>query len=43
MGLEVSPITGEEMSALLDKLYKTPADVIARARAAIEAGKASAK
>ena len=43
MGLEVSPITGEEMTALLDKLYKTPADVIARARTAIEAGKATAK
>ena len=43
MGLEVSPITGEEMSALLDKLYKTPPDVIKRAQAAIDAGKATAK
>lgn len=43
MGLEVSPITGEDMSALMEKLYKTPPDVVARARAAIEAGKATAK
>lgn len=43
MGLEVSPITGEDMSALMEKLYNTPPDVIARARAAIEAGKATAK
>ena len=43
MGLEVSPITGEAMSALMEKLYKTPPEVIARARAAIAAGKANAK
>ena len=43
MGLEVSPLTGEQMSALMEKLYKTPPDVIARARAAIDAGRAAAK
>jgi tripartite-type tricarboxylate transporter receptor subunit TctC len=43
MGLEVSPIHGEEMSALIEKLYKTPPEVVARARAAIQAGRATAK
>lgn len=43
MSLEVDPITGEELSALMDKLYKTPPEVVARARAAIAAGKANVK
>lgn len=43
MGLEVSPLTGEQMSTLMEKLYKTPPEVIARAKAAIEAGRANAK
>ena len=43
MGLEVSPITGEQLSQLLDKLYKTPAPVIERARAAIDEGRKAAK
>jgi tripartite-type tricarboxylate transporter receptor subunit TctC len=43
MGLEVTPITGEELSGLLEKLYKTPPEVVERARAAIDAGKATAK
>ncbi|MFN3889665.1 MAG: Bug family tripartite tricarboxylate transporter substrate binding protein [Beijerinckiaceae bacterium] len=43
MGLEVSPVSGEELGALMEKLYKTPPEVVARAKAAIEAGKATAK
>ena len=43
MGLEVSPLTGEQISALMEKLYKTPPEVIARARAAIEAGRSASK
>jgi tripartite-type tricarboxylate transporter receptor subunit TctC len=43
MGLEVNPITGEEMTALLERLYKTPPEVIQRVREAIAGGKATAK
>ena len=43
MGLEVSPLTGEDMSVLMQKLYATPAHVVERARRAIESGKAAAK
>jgi tripartite-type tricarboxylate transporter receptor subunit TctC len=43
MQLEVSPLSGAEMSALIEKLYKTPPEVVARARAAIESGRATAK
>ena len=34
--LEVDPMTGEEMAALIAELYRTPPDVIARVRASLE-------
>jgi tripartite-type tricarboxylate transporter receptor subunit TctC len=35
--LELSPVTGEEVQALVAKLAATPADVVARVRAALDA------
>jgi tripartite-type tricarboxylate transporter receptor subunit TctC len=37
-GQEVDPVSGAEIDRLVGELYRTPADVIAEARAAIEAG-----
>jgi tripartite-type tricarboxylate transporter receptor subunit TctC len=36
LGLEVDPMTGEEVQALVAQLAGTPADVVARVRAALE-------
>jgi tripartite-type tricarboxylate transporter receptor subunit TctC len=35
--IEVDALTGEEVAALIEKLYQTPADTVARVRAAMEA------
>jgi tripartite-type tricarboxylate transporter receptor subunit TctC len=35
--LELSPVTGEEVQALVTKLADTPADIVARVRAALDA------
>ena len=35
--IDVDPLTGEEVAALIGKLYETPQDVVARVRSAMEA------
>ena len=35
--IEVDPLSGEEVAALIGKLYATPPDVVARVRTAMEA------
>ena len=37
-GLEVNPVTGAAIDALLDELYQTPPDIVAEARATIAPG-----
>ena len=34
--IEVDPLTGEEVAGLIAQLYRTPADIVARVRAAME-------
>jgi hypothetical protein len=34
--IEVDPLTGEQVAALVEQLYKTPPDTVARVRAAME-------
>ncbi|HKD58610.1 MAG TPA: hypothetical protein VKD45_13940, partial [Hyphomicrobiaceae bacterium] len=34
--LEVDPTSGEQVAALIDKLYRTPAETVARVRSAME-------
>ena len=34
--IEVDPLTGEEVAALVEKLSRTPADTVARVRTAME-------
>ena len=34
--IDVDPLTGEEVAALVDQVFRTPADTVARVRAAIE-------
>jgi tripartite-type tricarboxylate transporter receptor subunit TctC len=36
--LEVSPMTGEDVAALIRKVAQTPPDIVARVRAALESG-----
>ncbi len=38
--LEISPVSADEIAAILRSVYASPADVIARARAVLESGKA---
>ncbi len=37
-GLEVAPVNGEEIDALIGELYRSPADVVAEVRASIAPG-----
>jgi tripartite-type tricarboxylate transporter receptor subunit TctC len=41
--LEIDPVTGEEIAALVRQVYASPADVVARARAVLESGKSTPK
>jgi tripartite-type tricarboxylate transporter receptor subunit TctC len=43
MNLDVDPATGEEVQALIEKLYATPKDIVERARVAIATGRAGLK
>ena len=33
--IEIDPLTGEEVAELVEQLYKTPAETVARVRAAM--------
>jgi hypothetical protein len=35
IGLDIDPIAGEELQVLAEKIYATPADIVARARQAL--------
>jgi hypothetical protein len=35
INVDIAPTSGEDLQALIRKLYATPADVVAKARAAI--------
>ena len=35
INVDIAPTSGEDLQALIGKLYATPADVVAKARAAI--------
>jgi hypothetical protein len=37
-GIEVNPVSGEEIDALIGDLYRSPADVVAEVRASIAPG-----
>jgi tripartite-type tricarboxylate transporter receptor subunit TctC len=39
-GLDTDPVSGAEIAALVKKIYASPPDVIGRAKAALEDGKA---
>ena len=39
LGLEINPVPGSEIDALVAGAYATPKDVIAEARAAVERGR----
>jgi tripartite-type tricarboxylate transporter receptor subunit TctC len=43
LNLDIDPVSGEEIAALVRKIYGSPADVIARAKAVLEAGKSATK
>ena len=35
IGLDIDPISGEELQALAEKIYATPAPIVAKARQAL--------
>jgi tripartite-type tricarboxylate transporter receptor subunit TctC len=41
--LDVDPVSGEQIAALVRKVYATPGEVVARARAVLESGKSVSK
>jgi hypothetical protein len=41
--LEVDPVSGEEIAAIIRKVYASPSDVIARAKAVLAAGKSTGR
>jgi tripartite-type tricarboxylate transporter receptor subunit TctC len=41
--LDIDPVSAEDVAALIQKVYTSPADVVARARAVLEAGKSTGK
>jgi hypothetical protein len=42
-GFEVDPVSGEEIAAIIAKVYAAPKEAIERARAAVAAGRTSSK